>query len=350
MAHEPRKAIGDRRFVRRTLIVFGLAALIFIAWELRSLLLMLFGAVVVATIFQALADRIEKVTHCRESIAVAVSILIILGLVAGFAALFGGHLAQQVEVMRRNLPVAWRALELRINDLGLSGQIRVMVDSIIRSGGTFAGLGRLVLSIGNGVAEVAVVLVGGIYLAAQPRIYRTGVIKLTPPSKRHLIAEAMDESEAALRLWLKGQLIAMAAVGTLTGLGLWLLGMPSAMLLGLIAGILEFVPFAGPILSAIPAILLALAVSPDLALWVALLYFGVQQLEGYVITPLVQQYAVDLPGMVLLFSLIAFGIIFGTLGVVLAAPLTVVSYVLVKRLYVIEALHTPTPIPGENER
>jgi predicted PurR-regulated permease PerM len=94
--------------------------------------------------------------------------------------------------------------------------------------------------------------------------------------------------------------------------------------------------------------LLALAISPDLALWVLLLYVAVQQFEGYVITPLVQQYAVDLPGVVLLFSLVAFGIIFGTLGVVLAAPLTVVTYVLVKRLYVIEALHTPTPLPGED--
>ena len=90
-----------------------------------------------------------------------------------------------------------------------------------------------------------------------------------------------------------------------------------------------------------------LPVSPDLALWVLLLYVGVQQIEGYVLTPLVQQYAVELPGVILLFSLIGFGIVFGTLGVILAAPLTVVSYVLVKRLYVIETLRTPTPIPGE---
>ena len=143
------------------------------------------------------------------------------------------------------------------------------------------------------------------------------------------------------------QLIAMAAVGTLTGVGLWLLGVHSALVLGLIAGLMEFVPYLGPILSAVPGILLALALSPDLAIWVALLYFAVQQFEGYVLTPLVQQYAVDLPGVVLLFSLLAFGTLFGTLGIVLAAPLTVVTYVLVKRLYVIEALHTPTPIPGE---
>jgi predicted PurR-regulated permease PerM len=159
----------------------------------------------------------------------------------------------------------------------------------------------------------------------------------------------MLESERALRLWLKGQAIAMVVVGLLTGLGLWALGMPSALTLGLLAGVLEFIPFAGPIIAAVPAILLALAVSPELALWVTLLYVAIQQFEGNLLTPLVQQYAVDLPGAVLLFSLIGFGTLFGTLGVILAAPLAVVTMVLVKRLYVIETLDTPTPIPGESK-
>lgn len=347
MAHEAPKPVSERPFVRRVLIVFALAILAFFVWKLRTLLLMLFGAVVVATIFRALADRIQRLIHCREAIAVVLAILIVFGLVAGLIALFGAHFSQQLETLRATLPAAWTSFEQRIQDMGLGDQLRLMVEGIRRSSGSVAGFSRAVLSIGNGIAEMLVVIVGGIYLAAQPRIYRTGAIKLVPPGKRPLIAEAMDESETALLLWLKGQLLAMVAVGVLTGTGLWLLGMPSAMVLGLIAGILEFIPFAGPILSAVPGILLALAISPDLALWVVLLYVAVQQFEGYVITPLVQQYAVDLPGVVLLFSLIAFGTIFGTLGVVLAAPLTVVTYVLVKRLYVIEALHTPTPIPGQ---
>jgi predicted PurR-regulated permease PerM len=125
--------------------------------------------------------------------------------------------------------------------------------------------------------------------------------------------------------------------------------MPSALVLGLLAGLLEFIPFAGPIIAAVPAVLLALVVGPDMALWVAGLYLVVQQLEGNLLSPLIQQYAVDLPGVVLLFSLIGFGILFGTLGVVLAAPLAVVTLVLVKRLYVIETLDTATPIPGESK-
>ncbi len=349
MAESPNSGINDRTFVRRTLIVLALASLVFLLWELRSLFLMLFGAVVVASVFRALADRIRALTRCSEAVSVVASILLILGFLIGLVALFGAHVAQQVHVLREALPSAWQSLEQRVGDLGLGDQLRRLADGVRQSSGSFANLSSAVMSIGNGIAEMLIVLFGGIYLAAQPRVYRTGAIKLVPPGKRALVAEAMDESENALRLWLKGQLIAMVAVGLMVGIGLQLLGLRSALTLGLLAGVLEFIPFLGPFLAAVPAILLALAVSPDLALWVLLLYVAVQQLEGYLLTPLVQQYAVELPGVVLLFSLLGFGLLFGTLGVILAAPLTVVSYVLVKRLYVIETLHTPTPIPGEDK-
>lgn len=344
-----RPANGDRQFIHRVLIVLLLAALVFLAWHLRHLVLMLFGAVVVATIFRALADRIAKLTGCREGIAIALSIALILGASVALVALFGAHVMGQMDVLADRLPAAWTSFEARIGDIGLGEQLRRIVESAGQSG-SFASFSRAVLSVGNGIAEALVVIFAGIFLATQPRFYRTGAIKLVPPARRALVAEAMDESERALHLWLKGQLIAMVAVGLLTGVGLWLLGVPSAFALGLLAGLLEFIPFAGPILAAVPAVLLALAVGPDLALWVALLYLAVQQFEGYVLTPLVQQYAVDLPGVVLLFSLLGFGAIFGTLGIILAAPLSVVTYVLVKRLYVIEALHTATPIPGEAKK
>ena len=345
-AEEPGK---DQAFVRRTLIVLGLSALTFLAWELRNLLLMLFGAVVVASIFRTFADRICRLFPVKESVAVFISIILIIGSVIGLGLLFGAHVVQQADLLGKTLPTAWQSFEERIGDLGLGDQLRQLAASVRQSGGSVANLSRAVMSVGNGIGELLIVLFGGIYLAAQPRVYRAGALKLVPPARRALVGEAMDESERALRLWLRGQLIAMLAVGILTGVGLWLLGLPSALVLGLVAGLLEFIPFLGPILAAIPAILLALAVSPDLALAVAFLYFMIQQFEGYVLTPLVQQYAVDLPGVILLFSLLGFGLLFGTLGVLLAAPLTVVSYVLVKRLYVIEALHTPTPIPGETK-
>lgn len=348
MAGKPDSADGTSKFIRRVLIVLALVSLFLLAWHLRSVLLMLFGAIVVATIFRSLADRLASLTGCRPGLAMAAAIIIILISVAGLVALFGSHVISQVDTLRDALPSAWASFEARMGDLGLGDQMRSIAESASQ-GSTFSSFSQTVMSIGNGIAETLLVIVAGIFLALQPRFYATGAIKLVPPAKRELVAEAMDECENALQLWLKGQLIAMVVVGLLTGFGLWALGVPSAFVLGLLAGVLEFIPFLGPILSMIPAVLLALAVSPDLAFYVLLLYLAVQQFEGNVLTPVVQQYAVDLPGVILLFSLIAFGIIFGTLGVILAAPLAVVSYVLVKRLYVVEALHTATPIPGEKK-
>lgn len=340
---------GDSLFIRRALIVLTLASLFLLAWLLRELLLTLFGAVVVATIFRSIADRICRLIKVGEGVAVALAILLVLVIIGSLAALFGTHVTQQVETLDRTLPAAWASFEQRVDALGLGDQLRRLAEGFRQSSGSFASLTQAALSIGNAIAGLLIILFGGIYLAVQPRLYKIGAIKLIPAAKRPLVDEAMGESETALRLWLKGQLMAMVAVGLLTWFGLWLLGMPSAMVLGLIAGVLEFIPFLGPLLAAIPGVLLALAVSPDLALWVMLVYFLVQQLEGYVVTPLIQQYEVKLPGVILLFAVFGFGILFGVLGVILAAPLTVVLYVLVKRLYVIEALDTATPIPGEKD-
>ena len=334
---------GERAFIRRTLIVLALASLFFLAWNLRGVILMLFGAVVVASIFRAIADMLRKRLRFPDGVAVGASVLIVLGIVAGLAMLFGSQVASQVELLKETLPKAWESFERRVGEMGLGDAL----SQGVTGGSSFANIGQTIISVGSGLADTVVVLFGGIFLAAQPNFYRLGVVKLVPHGKRALVADAMIDSERALRLWLKGQLIAMVIVGLLTGFGLWLLGMKSALILGLLAGLLEFIPFAGPVLAAVPAIILALAVSPDLALWVLLLYIGVQQVEGAVVQPLVQQYAVDLPGVILLFALIAFGTLFGAIGVLLAAPLAVVTYVLVKRLYIREALDTATPIPGE---
>ena len=347
-ADKPGKSSDDRLFVRKVLIVLGLAALFFLVWQLRNLLLMFFGAVVVASIFRAVADWICRTTKMPSAVATGLSILLVLGSLAALVALFGSHVLQQVKMLREALPAAWRAFEAEVGDFGLGNQLERLVASITTpGGGSLSSFGRTLVSVGSGLADFVVVIFAGIYLATQPNFYRIGAIKLVPPARRKVAAEAMLESERALRLWLMGQAIAMLVVGFATGIGLWLLGMPSAFVLGLLAGLLEFIPFAGPIIAAIPAVLLALVVGPEMALWVAGLYLLVQQFEGNVLSPMIQQYAVDLPGVVLLFSLIGFGSLFGTLGVILAAPLAVVTMVLVKRLYVIETLDTPTPIPGE---
>ncbi|HEU4810384.1 MAG TPA: AI-2E family transporter [Sphingomicrobium sp.] len=340
----------DSEFVRRALIVLGLVALAFLAWQLRTVIVLLFGAVVVATIIRAIADPCTNRLRMPEPAAVLIAVLVIVALVGGVAWLLGNQIAAQTETLADTLPTALATVDGWLATVGLAHPIQSWLAELHQHGGALVSRFSSWLSNASaGLANLLIVFFGGIFLAAEPRFYKTGVIKLVPPHRRPLVADAMRDSENALRLWLRGQLAAMVVIGVLTGTGLWMLGIQSWLVLGILAGFFEFIPFAGPILSAIPAVLIALVQSPELALWTALMYVFVQHFEAYLVQPLIQQYAVEVPAVVLLFALLAFALLFGIIGVVFAAPLTVVTYVLVKRLYVREALDTPTPIPGEDK-
>ena len=341
---------SEREFVRRALIAIGLAAVAVLVWQLRTVLVLLFGAVVMATVVRALADPLSKHLRLPERVAVLIAVLLIVGVIAGVAWLLGQQIAAQLDVLTTTLPTALGRVDQWLAGYGLDHPLQTWLAQLHHNGGTLVSrFGGWLSAASTGLANFLIVLFGGIFLAAEPRFYRTGAIKLVPELRRGLIAEAMDESERALRMWLKGQLLAMLVIGLMTGAGLWLLGVQSWLVLGILAGFFEFIPFAGPILSAIPGVLIALVQSPELALWTTAMYVFVQHSEAYLIQPLIQQYAVDVPAAVLLFSLLAFGVLFGAIGILFAAPLTVVSYVLVKRLYVREVLDTATPIPGEDQ-
>ncbi len=341
---------GEARFARRALTVIALAAVALLLWQLRTVLVLLFGAVVMGTIFRAIAEPMSKHLRLPDGVAVLVSVLLIIGILAGVGWLLGQQISAQTDALTQALPAALGRVDQWLGGFGLSHPFQTWLAQLHSNGGTLVSrFGSWLSSASSGVANFLIVFFGGAFLASEPRFYRTGAIKLIPEAKRGVFAQAMDESEHALRLWLKGELIAMLVIGTMTGAGLWLLGVQSWLVLGILAGFFEFIPFAGPILSAIPGVLIALVQSPQLALWTGLMYVFVQHSEAYLIQPIIQQYAVDVPAVVLLFSLLAFAVLFGPIGILFAAPLSVVSFVMVKRLYVIEALDTATPIPGEEK-
>lgn len=339
--------MSHRRYIERLLITIGIVGLAILLWQLRGLLLLVFGAVLVAVLLAAVARGITHLTRLPHRWALAVAAIGFTVLIIGGAALFGAELVAQSQQLGEMLPRAWQAVLAYADQWGLAGQLQGALDQFGGSEQIAQQLGATAMAVGSAVTNAFLVIVGGIYFASQPQLYRTGIIKLVPEQGRGLAATALDDSHRALRLWLMGQLVSMTIIGVLTTIGLTLLGVPSALALGVVAGLLEFIPYAGPVLAAVPAVLLALTISPELALWTLLLYWGLQQIEGNLVQPLVQQRAVDLPPALLLFTLVAGVLLFGTIGIVFAAPLTVVIFVLVKRLYVREALHTKTAMPGD---
>ena len=332
-------------FVARLLVAAGILGLVWLAWHLRALLLLVFGAILVSVILRLVARPINRHLRVHSAIALALAVLLVVAVIGMVFWFFGSEITSQARLLDQTLPDAWQNLQRRLEAAGWGEPFRRWLEEV-RSGAV-ANIGRLALAAGNGVVTTILVIVGGIYLAAQPGLYRDGLIKLVPARGRSLADQAVGDAGAALGLWLKGRLISMAIVGILTATGLYIIGVPSWLALGLLSGLLEFIPFLGPFISAIPSVLLAFAASPQSAAWTIALYLAVQQIEGNLVEPIVQQRAVKIPPLILIFSLVAAGLVFGLPGVILGAPLTVVLYVLVKRLYVREALGTETPLPTD---
>jgi predicted PurR-regulated permease PerM len=186
-----------------------------------------------------------------------------------------------------------------------------------------------------------VVLFLGIYLAFSPVTYINGLLSLLPMSKRHSGRQILGEAGHKLRLWIIGQIISMTAVGVLIGLGLLIVGIPVPLVIGVVAGLLDIIPIFGPIVAAIPAILLGFTVTPMHALYAVLVFIAVNQAESHLLVPLIQRYSVLLPPALTVFALLLMGSLFGFWGLLLAAPITATLLVFIKRIYSEPVLHDP---------
>jgi predicted PurR-regulated permease PerM len=337
----------DKDFVRRVLITLGLLALVVLVWKLSDVLLLAFGAVLVAVILRAFADLISARTPVprRWSLTTAGFVILVAMIAAG--ALFGAQVRAQLAGVAEQLPMALNNIT---RELGIGEVTSRLPEALAGTGGSLvgriAGIGMTIL---NGLADFLLVVIAGVFVAADPKVYREGLIKLFPPSQHQRIRDSLNASGEALKLWLAAQLVAMTVVAVMAAVGLWLLGLPSPFALGLLAGLLDFVPFVGPILGALPAVLIASSVDAATMLWTVLLFVVIQQVEGNIVFPLVGKRMVSLPPALALFAILAAGVLFGPLGMVLGFPLAVVVFVLVKKLYVRETLGEETPVPGEKE-
>ena len=184
------------------------------------------------------------------------------------------------------------------------------------------------------LGSVVVFLFIGIFLAYDPQTYRHGLIQLAPVKYHRSFDLLLKDLTVVLRWWLMGKLLSMAIVGILTTLGLWLLNVPLALTLGLFAAFLTFVPNLGPILSAIPAVLMAVVQSSELALYVVLLYLVIQTFESYLITPLIQNNTLALPPVVIILAQLVMALFTGILGLTLATPLLAVITVVIRKCYI----------------
>jgi predicted PurR-regulated permease PerM len=326
--------IPDAVFLRRVLIVLGVAAAAFLVWMLRFVLLLMFGATVWAILLRSLAEPLARRLRLDERLALALVIVLLIAALGLLGLFFGWRIQGQIAEAASLLPRAQAVVMGWIRQTPLGQQVLQMVQSIHPQDavGTLMHLPGYAITVVTAVADLLIVLASGVYLALQPELYRDGLVRFAPRRMRPRLAVLFQDAEILLRKWLLGQLLAMATVGLMVGIGMWLIGAPAAAALGLFAGLAEFIPIAGPILSAVPALLLAALQGFDKVGWTLLLFFVVQHIEGDLLLPLIQRRMVRLPPAATLFALLAFGVVFGVLGIVLAAPLAVLAAVVIRRI------------------
>jgi len=322
---------------RRAAIWIGLAAAAFLAWELRPAILLTFGAVLLAIVFDLITDAVCRLTGMPRGWGFAAATIIVLVLIGVVLWLFGLNLYEQFGQVMTRISAGEAAFTQMLKRAGIG-------TSFLSSGNSMIGsVVSTVLSTGTGLVEGAVLmLIASIYLAARPRPHREGAADFFPPGERSRFLRAIDAVGIFLREWIVGQLVLMATVGVLATVALALIGLPNPIPLGLLAGITEAVPYLGPWIGAIPSLLVALTVSNGFepVLLTAGAYLGVHIIEGYVVGPLIQRWFVGIPPALMLIGIFVSQIIFGLPGVIFGGPITVAIFAAIKIVYLKQKVET----------
>jgi len=335
----PRDSL-ERRVFRTSVIVLATFAAAYVLWQLIDLLLLLFACALVSLILLTVTNVLRRRIRLPFGVALSLTVLGLLALIVGAITFFGATIQGEFAELAARLPAAWVSLQQKMRTSPVGAAILIKAQGLAPSGQAIVNAATTALAaVGGALSGLAIVLVGGLYLAAQPTLYSGGLLRMIPARARGPAAETLDAIAISLRNWLKGQALGMVFVGVGTGLGLWFVGVPAAWAIGLVAGLAEFVPYAGIIFAGLPAIVLGFGQGTGTGLWTIGVLIAVQQLQGNLVMPLLQNRMVDLPPAITIFGIIAAGILFGVPGVLLATPLTIVVLVLVRRLYLHEDKH-----------
>lgn len=354
-ASKRERGFTERVFIAVAAVVATVLALTLIYFTF-DVILLIFASALLAIFLRGLADILRPYIPLKEGWLVLIVTALLIAILAGAISLLAPSVGEQVRTLRDEIPQSAAATaeylqryswgQALIANLPSVEDVMSRIDAralLTRVGGYFSS------TIGA-VGQFAVVVLLGIYFASEPRFYTEGFTRLFPIERRRRTAEVLDTIYQTLRWWLIGKAGSMLFIGLVTWIGLSIMGVPLALTLGIIAGLLSFIPNFGPILSAIPALLLAFIDSPISALYVLALYVGIQVVESNVVTPLIERETVELPPALTIVFQLALGALIGGLGLVLATPLLAVVVVLVKMVYVEDVLgDRMAELPGEEK-
>jgi predicted PurR-regulated permease PerM len=345
--------------LRAALVVAGVWLTLQLLWVARSVFFLAFLGALFGITLSAGVTWLQK-RGVPRGLGTLLLVGAFFGAVAGLGALAAPRITEQWEELRHQLPDALNQAEQWMRRRQGSVTELLQTPTGERPAGPKDVRQTIAQQVGNlsthffavfsstlaALGSLLIVTFVAIYIALDPRTYRRGILHLVPHGGRAKAIEVMDATGVTLRRWLVAQLIGMVIIGALTTAALLLLDVRAAVALGIIAGILEFVPYFGPILSSVPAIAMGFLDGPEKALWVALTYLLIQQLEGNVVTPLLMKEGLDLPPALTIISQSAMALAFGFVGLLIAMPLLGAVMVPIKLLYVQDVVGDEVEMPG----
>ena len=350
--------MARRGTLHSVLITLGLAGIgvigLYLLRSFATALILIFAGILLAVFLDGITTLASKWLRIPRGFALTLVVLLVLGGSAGFFWLAGPQILRQGQVLGQKLPQSVALLQTNLEKYDWGRALLASLPSLGQLQLSFASILGSISQAFSITIEFLGVLVFiffiGLYLAASPESYQRGALLLLSQEHRARGREVIAALGLALRWWLLGRAVTMTLMGTLTALALRLAGVPFALVLGVIAGLLLFVPYLGALVAAVPAVLVGLMESPSKAFWVAVIYTGIHVFEGYCITPFVQKRAVALPPALLLSVQILAATLFGAIGVIFSTPLTVVVIVLIQTLYVQNVLGERVQVLGQDER
>ena len=366
--------VGLRNLI--TTIAIGLG-LLFI-WEIRGTLMLIFAASILVVFFTMPIRLFMRRFEMSRFLAIILSVIgffVLVGLV-GLLILptivreFGTlatetiptGIEQATEVLNsETLIEEFPFLEPILTDFEISNELINQVVSQVTE--ALGRLGGTVLPVVGGVAStilsVLIIFFLSMYLLAEPELYVNGIITLTPKWYRERMLVILQRIDSTLRAWLSVTGVSMIVVAVLTGLGLGALGIQEWLALGVLAGVMSFIPNFGPIVAVIPSVVVAIVQAPQNIIWTIVIIYGVSFIQSQVVSPVLASERMNMPPILVLLGQIIFGFFFGFLGLMLAVPLSACVAVLVDEIYVKDVLGDrskekvdaglPEPLDGAGE-
>jgi predicted PurR-regulated permease PerM len=315
----------------------GIIIALVLLWYLKSILMLLFVVLIIVASLAPVVDWGEKYKIPRI-LSTIVIYLLFLGLITLLAYLIIPPLVNQIVDFANQVPkyishsnLTFESLKEFSSRNNLTNTLKQNIDNISRNIISFSGgLVAFLSTAFGGVAKFIIALALIFYLLLTKNQINQGILSYIPKDKRNLTHKVWGEILRKLGSWARGQTLLCFIIGILSGMALWIIGVPYALVLGVFAGLTELIPNIGPIIGAIPAIIIAYTLSPVKALIVAIVYLAVQQLENHVLVPNIMRKAVGINPAIIIIAVLVGAELAGTIGIILAVPTAAVLSIVLR--------------------